>query len=247
MSKGEKRFEELKSQNEEKRRLLQELKIANDDKQNLNGPAPKNEREYEKKEAMMRQFEQNADENEPCDDVDYIKCVRELQQLQAELDSINERKRNVELVADQLGGWVYRCATKLNSYLDKIGHGEIQTEGRMNHEIFEDIRAVTGRFLEEQQTAADSDDGREKRDLEEDMRAFRSEQYLTKNIRIIPTGADDEISMRGDDYEDDLKFQQDAQHDVEKLREKVRQMYEDYQERVERELAEAARNADKRR
>lgn len=39
----------------------------------------------------------------------------------------------------------------------------------------------------------------------------------------------------------------DAQHDVEKLREKVRQVYDDYIERVERELAEAAKLADKKR
>lgn len=35
------------------------------------------------------------------------------------------------------------------------------------------------------------------------MRALRSEQYLTKNIRIIPTGIDDEVSMRGDEYEEE--------------------------------------------
>lgn len=40
--------------NEEKRKLLQELQIVHDGKQNLNGPKPKTEREQEKKEALMR-------------------------------------------------------------------------------------------------------------------------------------------------------------------------------------------------
>lgn len=44
---------------------------------------------------------------------------------------------------------MYRCATKPNTYLEKIGHGEIAIEGRMNHEIFEDIQTVTGRFIDE--------------------------------------------------------------------------------------------------
>jgi hypothetical protein len=34
-------------------------------------------------------------------------------------------------------------------------------------------------------------------DVDEDIKAFHSEQYLTKNIRIIPTGIDDDMSMRG--------------------------------------------------
>jgi leucyl aminopeptidase len=54
VGKGEKRFEELKSKNEEKRKLLQELQIVHDGKENLNGPPPKNERDKEKKETLMR-------------------------------------------------------------------------------------------------------------------------------------------------------------------------------------------------
>lgn len=122
------------------------------------------------------------------------------------------------MVADQLGGWVYRCATKLNTYLEKIGHGEIATEGRMNHEIFEDIQIVTGRFIDELPLPKDrvkyeyeeAEAGLEDHDLEEDLRALRSEQYLTKNIRIIPTGTSDDVSMRGDDYEEEQKFHTDA-------------------------------------
>ena len=117
-----------------------------------------------------------------------------------------------------------------------IGHSEIQTEGRLNHEIFEDIQKVTARFIEEVAQHEKMVDGKsEVHDVDEDMKAFHSEQYLTKNIRIIPIGIDDDMSMRGgEEHEEEQKFHSDAQHDVEKLREKVREMYDNYIERVEK-------------
>ena len=48
-------------------------------------------------------------------DIEYIKCCREIEQLQTELESTNERKRNIQIVSDQLGGWIYRCAIKFNT------------------------------------------------------------------------------------------------------------------------------------
>ena len=102
--------------------------------------------------------------------------------------------------------------------------------------MFEDIQKVTARFIEEVVVQdKGSDGGSEIHDIDEDIKAFNSEQYLTKNIRIIPTGGEDDLSMRGgEEHEEEQKFHSDAQHDVEKLRNKVREMYVDYIERIER-------------
>ena len=102
--------------------------------------------------------------------------------------------------------------------------------------MFEDIQKVTARFIEEVVVQdKGSDGGSEIHDIDEDIKAFNSEQYLTKNIRIIPTGGDDDLSMLGgEEHEEEQKFHSDEQHYVEKLRNKVREMYVDYIERVER-------------
>lgn len=69
--------------------------MAADGKRNLNGPAAKDDREREKKDKMMKQYEKNADANDNGLDIEYIRCCREIEQLQAELDSTNERKRTI--------------------------------------------------------------------------------------------------------------------------------------------------------
>jgi hypothetical protein len=54
VAKGEKKFDELKADNEVKRKRLQELKIAQSGQRTLNRPAPKTEREKEEAETLMR-------------------------------------------------------------------------------------------------------------------------------------------------------------------------------------------------
>ena len=91
VGKGEKKFEQLKQENEDKRKQLQDLKMVHDGHKNLNGPAPRDDREKAKKEALMKTFENNAEPNDKSSDIEYIRCCREIEQLQAELDQTNER------------------------------------------------------------------------------------------------------------------------------------------------------------
>jgi hypothetical protein len=73
---------------------------VHDDHKNLNGPTPKSDREKAKKEALMKTFENNAEPNDVSKDIEYIKCCREIEHLQAALDETNQRKRTIQLVSD---------------------------------------------------------------------------------------------------------------------------------------------------
>jgi hypothetical protein len=99
---------------------------------------------------MMKQREKNADATDTSLDIEYIKCCREIEQLQAEFDSTNERKRKIQLVSDQLGGWIYRCAVKFR--LQQEEGGAIPKDDRLMSELFEELSTVVGKNLEEIKT-----------------------------------------------------------------------------------------------
>lgn len=48
------------------------------------------------------------------DDAAFAKYTRELEELGAEMDSINSRKKKMQLVSDQVGGWTARVAGKMS-------------------------------------------------------------------------------------------------------------------------------------
>jgi len=77
---------------------------------------------------------------------------------------------------------------------------------------------------------------------------FRTEDYMKLNIRVNPeqnlSGLEfsQQKNAEGKDSDnEETKHARDAQHDLEKLRAIVRERYERYVERVERELEEAAK------
>ena len=82
-----------------------------------------------------------------------------------------------------------------------------------------------------------------------DPKLFRTEKYLTQNIRVNPesstSGLEHASAYKNNDGRDsdneDQKYVRDAQHDMEKLRDQVRLRYERYVEKVERDLEEAAK------
>jgi hypothetical protein len=44
--------------------------------------------------------------------------------LQSELDQINERKKNIQLINDQVGGWTRRVGEKLAEQVDESSKPE---------------------------------------------------------------------------------------------------------------------------
>ena len=49
---------------------------------------------------------------------EYAHLTREEQMLSAELESLNERKKNMQLINDQVGGWLKRVGAKMQDQLN---------------------------------------------------------------------------------------------------------------------------------
>ena len=47
------------------------------------------------------------------DEADFLKLSHEIALLEADLDKVNERKKNIQLINDQVGGWTRRVGEKL--------------------------------------------------------------------------------------------------------------------------------------
>jgi len=72
-------------------------------------------------ESQMRQIEKDKEHNDPNEEVEYTQMSRDIQALRAELEQINEKKKVIQLVSDQVGGWTNRVATKMNQQLQETG------------------------------------------------------------------------------------------------------------------------------
>jgi predicted nucleotide-binding protein len=53
------------------------------------------------------------------DESDFLKLSHEIAILEAELDKVNDRKKNIQLINDQVGGWTNRVGEKLTEQVDE--------------------------------------------------------------------------------------------------------------------------------
>ena len=99
VNKGEKKYDSLKETNEMKRQKLQQLRIENDNRKKLEKPDGENERDLDAFRVQMARIEEAGD-GAADDDADFARLTRELEELGAEMDSINSRKKKMQLVSD---------------------------------------------------------------------------------------------------------------------------------------------------
>lgn len=53
------------------------------------------------------------------DEADFLRLSNEIAIIEAELEKVNERKKNIQLINDQVGGWTRRVGEKLTEQLDE--------------------------------------------------------------------------------------------------------------------------------
>lgn len=101
-----------------------------------------------------------------------------------ELESLNERKKNMQLINDQVGGWTQRVIAKMQ---EQLGGLTIQTEDKPMASIFREIAHLSKSQLGtiKQRREGDEEDSLGDKDY---MNDFASEEYVTKNIRVMPMG-----------------------------------------------------------
>lgn len=117
VNENEERFEKLKQENEIKNDRLRQLQIENDNSKKLPGKFDKSEvvANDAKAEAALKSKIDAADDE---DEADFLKLSHEIALLEADLDKVNERKKNIQLINDQVGGWTRRVGEKLTEQVD---------------------------------------------------------------------------------------------------------------------------------
>ena len=126
------------------------------------------------------------------DDAEFARLTKELEELGAEMDGIKERKKKMQLIGDQVGGWTERVANKLSDQISETGI-PIQTEDKSFVDVYKQISELVVDQLEvirHEQAArareADDDDSKESINGKDYMNDFATEEFVTKNIRVMP-------------------------------------------------------------
>ena len=101
-----------------------------------------------------------------------------------ELECLNERKKNMQLINDQVGGWTQRVCGKLSEQLQGV---TIDTAERSVAEIMREIATLAKGQLQniKQRQATDEEESVVDKDY---IGEFANDDYITKNIRVIPMG-----------------------------------------------------------
>ena len=113
--------------------------------------------------------------------------------MTAEMESIKDRKKKMQLIGDQVGGWTTRVANKMSEQLSETGM-PIQTEDKSFVEVYQQINELVVDQLEiirhEQAARArnqdDDADSKESITGKDYMNDFATEEFVTKNIRVMP-------------------------------------------------------------
>ena len=82
----------------------------------------------------MKAIEESKD-GDVTDEAEFARLTKELDELSAEMESINDRKKKMQLIGDQVGGWTTRVANKMSEQLSETGM-PIQTEDKSFVEVY---------------------------------------------------------------------------------------------------------------
>ena len=67
----------------------------------------------------MKAIEESKDDQN--DEAEFAKLTKELDELNEMMESIKDRKKKMQLIGDQVGGWTTRVATKMSEQLSETG------------------------------------------------------------------------------------------------------------------------------
>lgn len=230
---NEKQYDALKQENEVKKVKMRDMKISNDNRRNITKPPMGDERAMEAYDNQMRALENTADDQE-AKEAEYARLQREMQTLGSELESIQERKRNMQLINDQIGGWTRRVAAKMHEQIN--GLPQAFAEDKPIVQIFRVIEQLSlAQLADIKQRQAVAEEEEEDVGDKEYMNDFVSEDYVTKNIRVMPMGGvsiDNQSehtsrymmgSHAADSDVEDSKHHQEAYHQMMDARQQVKE------------------------
>ena len=113
------------------------MQILNENRRSLGErPDPDDEQAVEAYNAKMRALVSTPDQME-AQEAKYAALQLEGVQLEGEMAQQEERKKNMQLINDQVGGWTTRVVVKMQ---EQLGGLTIQTENRSLVDVLREIQ-----------------------------------------------------------------------------------------------------------
>ena len=105
------KFELAKQDNEEKKEQLRKLCLENDNKKELGYVHPN-----AVDRALAYELKEVIDDSQQ--EVEYTRLGNEIDGLRVHMEQLQNRKKNIQLIHDQVGGWTARVGKKIADQLD---------------------------------------------------------------------------------------------------------------------------------
>lgn len=143
------------------------------------------------------------------------------------------RKKNIQLITDQVGGWTTRVGKKMADQLDD--HTLMNLNAPLNQQ-FKNIATMVHQQLNmimdsRKEQGQDEDDSDESLNVKELINDFATDEFVHKNVRVRPTSShsmagkdQSEMGGRGqviaakDDEDEERKFNSETQFDLQQQR-----------------------------
>jgi hypothetical protein len=218
---SEDKYDMLKETTRAKEEYLHNLKIENENKKSVQQQDPRHADRI-----LAHSLRQYEDDNVA--ETDYKRLSVELEQLHAHLDQLKSRKKNIQLITDQVGGWSTRVSKKLADQLDD--HTLCDERAPLNRQ-FKNIAAMVQQQLnmivDQRAQHHNDEDSDESLNVKELINDFATDEFVQKNVRVRPTSSysmagkdQSEMGGRGqgagnnDEDDDARKFNSEALYDL---------------------------------
>lgn len=183
----------------------------------------------------------------------------EIQDLQKELESSEERTYKIEIVKDQIYGWTQKVLTKFDQNYESIGVMDFnldKLEQLKKSTNIDDLLKFISKVVNEQLQKLLREEGSDENKYissREYINEFASQEYIDKNIRIVPAGKvkDDENRinsggpsgfMKEDGEEDEENSNKMINLEMEEQRKDIKKQREEMERRQKLEEEKRLKN-----
>ena len=188
-------------------------------------------------------------------ETEIITLGNDIEFLEKELDQLNDRRKKIHLVSDQVGGWANRVVGKLNSQL--LMNGPLKSGGKHSLvSLFDQITDIVTDSLSDiisNQNSSQHMDDMNMTIAKDFLKDVENEEFFAKNFRVRPvsgatgTGNDERQSEHisrkdqpmgsggagaaGDAADDEEKFNRMMNLEMEEQRKKIKVQRQDDQKK----------------
>ena len=179
----EKRLERLRVENEDKLETIKKLKMEHNAQVKAKVPTKANAKSADTSESEI------------------LKLTSSIQRMEKELETLNNRRKKIHLVTDQVGGWSSRVVSKLNSQL--LGNESPPSKSSIPKNsltsLFDQISDIVIKSIDEitstTSVAAGQAEELSMAMTKDFLKDLENEEFFSKNFRVRPQSGTNNVDQ----------------------------------------------------